>query len=64
MWDLEDRAKLHEDWLAIAVRKTLLAWIGSAEPAPDIWTRIRQQVEPLTPSADCKGEIHHASKLQ
>jgi hypothetical protein len=61
LWGMEDRAEPPEDWLAIAVRKTLLAWIGSAEPDPDIWTRIRQQVELLTPSADCKGETHHVS---
>jgi hypothetical protein len=52
LWDKEDRAEPPEDWLAMAVRKTLLAWIDSAEPAPHIWTRIRQQVEPPTPSAD------------
>jgi hypothetical protein len=47
----------------MAVRKALLAWIDSAEPAPHIWTRIRQQVEPPTPSADCKGETQYASEL-
>jgi hypothetical protein len=52
LWGMEDRAEPPEDWLAMAIRKALFAWIDSAEPAPHIWTRIRQQVEPPTPSAD------------
>jgi hypothetical protein len=63
LWGMEDRAEPPEDWLATAIRKALFAWIDSTEPAPNIWTRIRQQVEPPTPSADCKGETQYASKL-
>lgn len=46
-WDVTAGAKPPEDWLATIIRKALQSLLGNAEPSPESWARIRQNIEAM-----------------
>ena len=44
-WVVTAGAKPPEDWLATVIRKALQSLLGKAEPRPESWARIRQNIE-------------------